>query len=355
MAISPVAAADSVCGNWDDVDPADADFEAFVTVCELGYIRGNTRGNLRPDDNLTRVEAAVVLNRIFEFDEVFDPEEHEIRFNDEFFEEHIEKESHQWIFNAVHRISDVEVDGNNIFSGYLDGSFRPLSTISLVEFSKVYLMTLKDQGDARYVDYTFNLAKDPWYYDIRELLVDFNGASALQEDTYSDEYDYELNTTMGEAYLNLNSKLKRRQAIVFLAALAEQGYLTGMITFNGDYPFGFDYPPGLRTSSLNDSSVTFTASSGLVKLTGLQRLDAGKLAYSANYSGESVTVPERLKDTVNSIVKFESCDESGLCQVAYFFENGRFDTYFLEASYLAEKATLALSEVDRIFDSYLFD
>ncbi len=341
-----VAFAANPCGNWEDVVHDDPDLEALILVCEQGYFIGNSAGNLRADDPLTRVETAVILNRVFGVDDEFDQKKDEISFEDEYFAENLENDDAQWVYRAVRNAATHQVDEAFVFKGYKDGTFRPFDKIRFVEFSKVFLMSLKASEAAAY-DAVFDFSKDPWFTDLITLLENFEGSFSL----FETEGIYAVNSNLGTAEVELGTELTRRQAIVFLSSLIEQGYLTGTETYENG--FIFDYPTGFHQIEGEDE-VTFAAEDGVTAKTGLQRVSAGLYEGTVRPEGTVLLVPEHMANDVSALTKFESCDQTGNCQVAYFFDALDGSVYFLEISYLSSKFATAKLHVEEIYQSFVF-
>lgn len=342
-----VFAQDTKCQTWNDVEVEDKDFAAFQRVCEYGYFRGNTHGNLRPESNLTRVETAVILNRIFGVSTDFDFESDLVGFSDEFFEEHVGDESYKWIYRAVKNSSLHRVNNVRVFSGYSDNTFKPLSPIKFAEFSKVILMGFQESGDAEYA-FTYDFTLEPWYLGLQNLLTNFEGANALvlAGDLYSP------NTPNGDVEFAFSSELTRRQAIVFLDALIEQGYLGSSYSYSG-HDLSFSYP---LVSELEeyDTKVSLMPSDGYVARKGIQRISAGLYQSEQLPSGSIISIPDRLSDQLRNVIRFESCDSStSNCQVAYFFTlKGEIKPqYFLEVSYVQAKYSTAKKVIEEIYQS----
>lgn len=317
IGISPVTMAQSsVCGNWVDVSVDDPDFSSFKLVCELGFMKGNSKGELRPDQNLTRVETAVILNRMFGVSKVFDPKVDDIRYVDEYFVENLGNKDYQWVFNAAYNVSNLKVSDRYIFRGYKNGTFRPFNNINFVEFAKVFLMSLDGTNQARF-NSDFDFGKTPWYTDIVDLL-----------DGYVD-------------IDSLDKKMSRRDAIVFIADLVRQGYVDRVLTFSSD-DYSFSYPAG----SLNSEA-------GMIARTGIQRISSGEYTVSNSPVGFGVAVPASLADSVDSVMRFESCDSDLVnCQIAYFFETKEDVVYFLEVSFSGRLASIAKPLIEKIYLSY---
>jgi len=108
---------------YDDVSSDDW-FYSYVTYATTrGYVEGFSDGTFRPNDDLSRAEAVVILMNVYgEDDQDFSASD--IDFWD--------VDTSDWFAYAV-----VTADENNIVEGYSDQSFRPYNDISRAEAAKI--------------------------------------------------------------------------------------------------------------------------------------------------------------------------------------------------------------------------
>ena len=194
----------------------------------------------------------------------------------------------------------------------------------------------------------FNFDSSPWYTDVQNLFLDFNGARAIQVE------DGKLipNTSLADVEFELGTDLTRTQSIVFLDALIEQGYLDIDDKYIGE-GFSFDYPAA-SIREVSEDGVNIITSNGYRARIGIQRIAAGLYTSLQDPIAVTVLAPKNLQGEIARVRRFESCDQLTLnCQVAYFFvvaDEG--PTYFLEVSYEQARYATAKKVIEYIYQSF---
>lgn len=125
---------------------------AVNTLASLQIINGDTKGNFRPNDLITRAEFAAIATR-------FGTQvKKDIKFTD--------IASSHWAYNNIRTAY-----ANGWINGYPDGSFGPDKPVTRAEVMAVVNRLLKRQADKEYIDVHHDmikqftdLGKDAWYY-----------------------------------------------------------------------------------------------------------------------------------------------------------------------------------------------
>lgn len=109
--------------EYSDVDPSDW-FYSYVTYATAeGFVEGYEDGDFRPNAEINRAEAMVMMMRIAEVT-VYDVTEDDLTFRD--------VEADDWYAWAV-----VTASENGISEGYSDGTFRPNNSITRAEVAVI--------------------------------------------------------------------------------------------------------------------------------------------------------------------------------------------------------------------------
>lgn len=108
---------------YDDVSSNDWYYSYITYATTRGYVEGFSDGTFRPNDDLSRAEAVVILLNVYGEDDQ-DFSAGDIDFWD--------VGTSDWFAYAV-----VIADENNIVEGYTDNSFRPYEDISRAEAAKI--------------------------------------------------------------------------------------------------------------------------------------------------------------------------------------------------------------------------
>ncbi len=112
--------------NFDDVSSRDWYYEYVTYASYKGYIEGYSDGTFRPNDDISRAEALVILFRIAGED---DNEDERVDSDDINF---WDVDRYDWFAWAV-----VLADDYNFVKGYNDGSFGPANDLSRAEAAKI--------------------------------------------------------------------------------------------------------------------------------------------------------------------------------------------------------------------------
>lgn len=116
-----------------DVDKNRWSYEAINFLYINNIIKGRTNNMYFPDENMTREEAAVIASRILDYREVPRMEN-----NSQLLEFKDYNEISNWA------LEDIEILKRNfILKGYGDNSFKPKDKITRAEFSKIMVSLLK--------------------------------------------------------------------------------------------------------------------------------------------------------------------------------------------------------------------
>lgn len=99
------------------------DYDIELTKEHKPYLKGYTDGTIKPDNSITRAEAAIVFTRVFGIDKDIVKSETKFKDLDGLYEE------------AVNAIKIMEKYG--LINGYEDGTYRPQEPISRVEFMAI--------------------------------------------------------------------------------------------------------------------------------------------------------------------------------------------------------------------------
>lgn len=103
--------------NFPDVESGQWYAAELLAAKSAGYLSGNENGEARPEDPLSRAEAAVILQRLIKAE----PAQTDMAFSDE-------GSIPQWARNAINTLTEA-----GYFSGYPDNSFRPDQTLTRAE------------------------------------------------------------------------------------------------------------------------------------------------------------------------------------------------------------------------------
>lgn len=129
--------------NFSDVNSSDWYYNYVATLAKEGIIKGDGDGTFRPDDTITRQEAAVMIAKATRLDQGankdvdrFDPVTGEAYDTKTNFKD--DKNIALWSDGSVY-----EMAKNNVIKGYEDGTFLPENNITRAE-SIVMISRIKD-------------------------------------------------------------------------------------------------------------------------------------------------------------------------------------------------------------------
>lgn len=105
--------------NFRDVQPSDYSYKEIATVAELGLLTGRRAGYFDPKAQLTRAEAAVILQRAYNL-----KSGENLSFKD------VSKAKWDWAYDAI-----LSLAANNISTGYPDKTFKPANPVTRAEFA----------------------------------------------------------------------------------------------------------------------------------------------------------------------------------------------------------------------------
>lgn len=109
--------------SYDDVDSSDWYYSYITYATAEGYVEGYDDGDFRPNAEINRAEAMIMMMRIAGVDE-YDVDDSDINFND--------VDDSDWYAWAI-----VEADTEGISEGYSDGTFKPGNDITRAEVAVI--------------------------------------------------------------------------------------------------------------------------------------------------------------------------------------------------------------------------
>jgi cysteine-rich repeat protein len=145
----------TICGNWGDINSTDSHFNIAVYLCEHGeIIQGDSFGNLRIDDPLTRAELLAMAFRAREYEGLG-----VVDVNAEACFPDVVDDWYAKYFCTAKDEGFVE--------GYEDGNAKPGNTVLLAEGLKMFLGALDkyysiDSGDCWYCSMIWSAEPHNW-------------------------------------------------------------------------------------------------------------------------------------------------------------------------------------------------
>lgn len=109
--------------DYDDVNSSDWYYSYITYATAEGYVEGYEDGDFRPNAEINRAEAMIMMMRIAEVDE-YEVDDSDINFSD--------VDDSDWYAWAI-----VEADTEGISEGYSDGSFKPGNDITRAEVAVI--------------------------------------------------------------------------------------------------------------------------------------------------------------------------------------------------------------------------
>ncbi|TYQ16518.1 UNVERIFIED_CONTAM: S-layer family protein [Acetivibrio alkalicellulosi] len=155
------------------------------------YLRGYPDGNFKPENNITRAEAAVIFANLLEVDRNNINISKNISYTDL-------KEDH-WAVWAVKYVSDI-----GLFSGYPDGSFKPNNSITRAEFSTVVFKFLELEDYGQKTD-KFKDTVGHWAQQFIERLSELGYVNGYPDGTFKPQ----ASIKRAESVALINRALKR--------------------------------------------------------------------------------------------------------------------------------------------------
>lgn len=209
------------CGNWTDVP---SNYKAILTdICEYGLMQGKSETDYGFGDNLLRIEAAVIVNRLALGSETYDTINYDLSEAvlavEEAFVDAPESTIYTtWIIKAM-----FYSNSNGIMTGDDDGrpptTFRPYDAINIPETFKVFFEGLgtagvfSDKVEYTNLDYTLN----PWFKDLMNVMEKEGVITGLNYDTES----FTLNGDMTTSYSAWATEMQREDAALFLHTMIQ--------------------------------------------------------------------------------------------------------------------------------------
>lgn len=173
------------------------------------YLSGYPGGLFKPENNITRAEAAVIFARLLDMEPETAPLGNKIAFSD-VNEEH-------WSAWAIRCVTD-----EGLFSGYTDGTFMPDKSITRAEFATVVCNYLKNQGiigDEIYNIDTLVDTKGHWAQGNIEILVSKGYIKGYPDNTFRP-----------------NANIKRAESVALINRALQRGPLYDAILDFTDVP-----------------------------------------------------------------------------------------------------------------------
>ncbi len=271
------AQAASDCGNWDDVSDRDySEYGSFYNyndvltmVCEYGLMEGYSSSDYGFGDELTRTEAATIVNRLYYGSDAYDDLDMDrdamwAALAHEFDDVPNNSDSNEWMIKAMYyaNLNDfMNGDAGKV-------TFRPRDGINIVETWKIFYEAsyaseiLSDDAD-QHISYD----QEPWWKDLVNSLEDGNVFTHLDTEAQS----FWLLDPILMPYSNFESEMNREDAAIFLASMIEQGFIDTeklaehslgdsgyCIDEEGDlYQDGEDIDYGSYSCMCNDGEVEF--------------------------------------------------------------------------------------------------
>lgn len=177
-----------------EVEDSDDPIDSIPGIKEEGihkaYLSGYPDGNFRPENSITRAEAAVIFANLLEVDKNTQPKSH-ISYSD-LSDDH-------WAAWAVKYVSDI-----GLFSGYPDGTFKPNNSITRAEFSTVVFKFLKLE-EPQLLRNKFDDCIGHWAQKYIEKLSDSGYINGYPDGTFKPQN----NIKRAESVALINRALKR--------------------------------------------------------------------------------------------------------------------------------------------------
>ena len=164
---------------------------ALNTKDHFSYIIGYKDGTLRPNGNITRGEVATIFFRLLTDDA---REEYWSQTND-----YTDVAPEKWCNNAISTLSNM-----GVISGYSDGTFRPDSSITRAEFSKM-AVNFFDYTVKEYQGYFPDVEESDWYAVYVEAAKEMKLIEGYTDGTFQPDKAI----TRGEACTIINRTLGR--------------------------------------------------------------------------------------------------------------------------------------------------
>ncbi|AUG56476.1 S-layer homology domain-containing protein [Acetivibrio saccincola] len=133
------------------------------------YLKGYPDGNFKPENSITRAEAAVIFANLLEVDQNAQPKS-SISYTD--------LPNDHWAAWAVRYVSEL-----GLFSGYPDGTFKPNNRITRAEFSTVVLKYL-EMEEPQQVKNKFDDCIGHWAQKYIEKLSDSGYINGYPDGTF---------------------------------------------------------------------------------------------------------------------------------------------------------------------------
>jgi hypothetical protein len=148
--ISPTAYANTKV--FTDVFPSDYFYQAVNDLSARGVLAGYTDGTFKPNQQLTRAEAAKIIAYALGLDT-----------DQAIGKSFSDVPKNYWAAKSIATLSEA-----NIIAGYVDGTFKPDAPITRAELAKMLVYAYQMNGEA---SIPFEDVKDTWYTKVISTLV----------------------------------------------------------------------------------------------------------------------------------------------------------------------------------------
>ena len=142
----------------------------------MAYLSGYPDGLFRPNQNITRAEAAAIFTRILGVDS-----DSNLLIGDKY----TDVDDEHWAAWAIKFVSD-----KGLFVGYPDGSFKPNQSITRAEFSTAvfkFLQLVKGINEIHFDEFTFEDSQGHWAENYIEQLTQLGFISGYPDGTFKPE------------------------------------------------------------------------------------------------------------------------------------------------------------------------
>lgn len=143
--------------NFKDVNKNDWFYEEVAKAIKAGYISGYTDGTFKPNQNITREEAAKVLGVVYEIDEL---EKSTVEFKDA-------NKINSWAKGYVNALVEI-----GYLNGYADGTFRPQAPLTRAEAAKIIYSAIEGENEEV-------VNKEELVTRIQDILVELYGKDSI--------------------------------------------------------------------------------------------------------------------------------------------------------------------------------
>lgn len=146
-----------------------------IDLPHIQYFEGYEDGNFRPENSITRAEAATIFARILTSKTKLDYE-----YNDQFTD--VDKDA--WYASGVAYLAD-----NEIIKGYTDGTFRPNQEITRAELASIAKSLAASKGSDAVESLNFVDTEGHWAKELIKELAEKGIVKGYEDETFKPDYD----------------------------------------------------------------------------------------------------------------------------------------------------------------------